>query len=204
LGITLIQQGKYKEAIEPLQRSLKIRETGPATSNLATAYFQLKQYRNAAQVFEQATALDPKNYELWGNLGDAYYWAPALHDQAASAYHKALALGEDQRKINPRNPNMLGYLAAYHAMLGEAGPAHETIAEALRLAPRDPEVLYYAGLVYAQLGEDKKAFEALHHAVAAGYPASAIRDTPNFDRLQKDPGFKAVMSAAESKKGKTQ
>jgi eukaryotic-like serine/threonine-protein kinase len=204
LGITLIQQGKYKEAIEPLQRSLKIRETGPATSNLATAYFQLKQYGNAAQVFEQATALDPKNYELWGNLGDAYYWAPALHDQARSAYRKALTLGEDQRKINPRNPNMLGYLAAYHAMLGEAGPAHDTIAEALRLAPRDPEVLYYAGLVYAQLGEDKKAFEALHHAVGAGYPASAIRDTPNFDRLQKDPGFKAVMSAAESQKGKTQ
>jgi tetratricopeptide (TPR) repeat protein/predicted Ser/Thr protein kinase len=205
LGSTRIQQGKYAEAIEPLQRSLKIRATGPVTSNLATAYFQLKQYGNAAEVFEQATALDPQDYELWGNLGDAYYWAPALREQASSAYRKAIALGEEERKVNPHNPHMLSYLAEYHAMIGEAKPAHETIMEALRIAPADPEVLYYAGMVYVQAGEDKKALESLRQSVAAGYPASSVRDTPNFDRLQNDPLYKSLVAApAESQKGKAQ
>jgi len=205
LGSTRIQQGRYADAIEPLQRSLKIRATGPVTSNLATAYFQLKQYGNAAQVFEQATALDPQDYELWGNLADAYYWAPALHEQASSAYRKAIALGEDERKVNPHNPHMLSYLAEYHAMIGEAKPARDTITEALRIAPADPEVLYYAGIVYAQAGDDKRALESLQRSLAAGYPAASVRDTPNFDRLQNDPLYKSLVATpAESQKGKAQ
>jgi tetratricopeptide (TPR) repeat protein/predicted Ser/Thr protein kinase len=199
LGGTRVQQGRYNEAIGPLEQSLKIRKTGVATSNLATAYFQLKQYGEAAQVYEEATALDPQDYELWGNLGDAYYWAPALRDRAGAAYRKALALGEERRRINPRNAYTLGYLAAYHAMLGEARPAHQKIQEALRLAPRDPEVLYYAGLVFAQLSEKEKAVDALRRAVAAGWSPAIVRDTPNFGALQNDPRFKALISPAEAK-----
>src|SRR4029077_19321545 len=172
LGIIRVQQGRYGEAIEPLKRSLEIRKTGQATSNLATAYFQQRQYGEAAKFYEEAAALDPQNYELWGNLGDAYYWAPGMRDRSAAAYRKALFLGEKQRKINPRNANMLSYLAAYHAMLGEKRAAHEQIGHALQLMPRDPEVLYYAAQVYAQFGETGKAIDALQHSVAAGYSSA--------------------------------
>ncbi|HEY4817682.1 MAG TPA: protein kinase, partial [Candidatus Acidoferrum sp.] len=131
LGSTRVQQGRYAEAIEPLKRSLEIRKTGAAMSNLATAYFQQKHFSEAAKCFEEAAALDPGNYELWGNLGDAYYWAPGMRDRSGVAYRKALSLGEEQRKVNPRNANLLSYLAGYHAMLGEARQAHENIGDAL-------------------------------------------------------------------------
>jgi len=202
LGITRVQQGKYAEAIEPLKRSLEIRKTGEATSNLATAYFQQKQFSDAAKFFEEAVALDSGNYELWGNLGDAYYWAPGMRNRSVEAYRKALSLGEVQRKINPRNANMLSYLAAYQAMLGETRAAHEQIGQALQLMPRDPEVLYYAGLVYAQLGEKEKAIDALQKSVAAGYSPSAIRDTPNFSVLESDGRYRALISTEQSKTGR--
>ena len=202
LGITRVQQGKYAEAIEPLQRSLEIRKTGEATSNLATAYFQQKQFGNAAKFFEDAVALDSGNYELWGNLGDAYYWAPGMRDRSVEAYRKALSFGEVQRKINPRNANMLSYLAAYHAMLGETRTARAQIGQALQQMPRDPEVLYYAGLVYAQLGAKDEAIDTLQRSVAAGYSASAIRDTPNFAVLENDPTYRALISTEESKAGR--
>jgi eukaryotic-like serine/threonine-protein kinase len=203
LGITLVQQGRYAQAIEPLERSLKIRKTGDTTSNLATAYFQVKRFGDAAELYEEATALDPNNYELWGNLGDAYYWAPALRDRAGAAYRKALELGAEQRKINPRDANMLSYLAQYNAMLGERKPAHEIIEQALRLAPRDPEVLFYAGLVYAQFGENRQALDVLKRAVAAGYSRAGIRDTTNFDKLTSDPQFKTLISSPDTPKGQT-
>ena len=161
--------------------------------------FQQRQSREAAKFYEEAAALDPQNYELWGNLGDAYYWAPGMRDHSAAAYRKALFLGEEQRKINPRNANMQSYLAAYHAMLGEKRAAHEQIGQALQLMPRDPEVLYYAAQVYAQFGEKEKAIDALQRSVAAGYSSAAIRDTPNFSALEQDSRYKALTSTAASK-----
>ncbi len=202
LGITRIQQDRYSEAIEPLERSLTIRKTGSATSNLATAYFQSKRYADAARMFEQATTLDTRNYEIWGNLADAYYWAPGMRERAAGAYRKALELGEEQRKVNPRDAHMLSYLAEYHAMLGEKDRARSRISEAEALAPRDPEVLYYAAIVYVQAGDQKKSLEKLERAVAAGYPAAVVRDTPNFALLENDPRFRALISSQQNKKGK--
>lgn len=203
LGITRIQQGRYEEAIEPLERSLKIRKTGQGTSNLATAYFQAKRYTDAARLLEEATTLDPQNYEIWGNLGDAYYWAPGMRDRAAAAYRKALELGEEQRKVNPRDAHMLSYLAGYHAMLGEKENAQVRIGEAERLTPRDPEVLYYAALVGVQSGDRNGTLDMLERAVAAGYPAAGVRDTPNFSVLAEEPRFKMLVQQRERKKGKT-
>ncbi len=203
LGITRIQQGRYEEAVVPLERSLQIRKTGDGTSNLATAYFQLKRYADAARLLEEATALDARNYEIWGNLGDAYYWAPGMRDRAGGAYRKALELGEEQRKVNPRDAHMLSYLAGYHAMLGEKQPADALIGEAERLTPRDPEVLYYAALVAMQKGDRNKALEKLERAVAAGYPAASVRDTPNFGVLVEDPRYKVLTQERDAKKGKS-
>jgi tetratricopeptide (TPR) repeat protein/predicted Ser/Thr protein kinase len=197
LGITRIQQGRYAEAIDPLERSLAIRKTGSATSNLATAYFQSKRYGDAAHMFEQATTLDTQNYEIWGNLGDAYYWAPGMRERAPSAYRRALELGEELRKVNPRDAHMLSYLAGYHAMLGEKEKARKQISEAEKLAPGDPEVLYYAAMVYVQAGEKTRAVEELERSVAAGYPAATVRDTPNFSALEDDPRFRALISSAK-------
>ena len=70
----------------------------------------------------------------------------------------------------------------------------------LALAPRDPEVLYYSAMVYMESNEQKKALQKLEQAVAAGYPAAAVRDTPNFSGLEKDPRFRALISTAENKK----
>jgi tetratricopeptide (TPR) repeat protein/predicted Ser/Thr protein kinase len=203
LGSTRIQQGQYAEAIEPLEHSLKIRKTGEGTSNLATAYFNTKRYADAARLLEEATALDAQNYEIWGNLGDAYYWAPGLRERAPAAYRQALELGEEQRKINSRDAHMLSYLAGYHAMLGEKDKARSQIEEAQRLAPRDPEILYYAAMVYVQAGDQKKSLDELERAVAAGYPVAGVRDTPNFSVLESNPRFRALISSAENKKGKS-
>jgi serine/threonine protein kinase/tetratricopeptide (TPR) repeat protein len=202
LGITRIQQGNYANAIEPLERSLKIRKTGDGTSNLATAYFNSKRYADAARLLEEATKLDSQNYEIWGNLGDAYYWAPGLRDRAPTAYRKALELGEEQRKVNTRDAHMLSYLAGYHAMLDEKEKARSRIGEAEKLAPKDPEVLYYAAMVFIQAGDQKKSMELLERAVAAGYPAAGIRDTPNFAVLENDSRFRALVAIGE-KKGKS-
>jgi serine/threonine-protein kinase len=189
LGGVRTLQGRYAEAIPLLQRSLDIRKTADATSNLGTAYFQLHRYADAAAAYEQSVQLDPKNYVLWGNLGDAYYWAPGRRAEAAAAYGKGIALGEEKLRFNSRDAEVLSSLAMYHAMRGERKPALDNVGAALRLNPKSPDLLFNAAIVYQQLGDTQPALDALEKAVAAGVSPATLHDTPNFDGLRANPRF---------------
>jgi serine/threonine-protein kinase len=189
LGGVRILQGKYADAIPLLQKSLEIRKTADGGSNLGTAYFQLHRYADAAAAFEQSTQLDPQNYLMWGNLGDAYYWAPGRRGEAAAAYGKAIALGKEKLRVNPRDAEVRSSLAMYHAMRGEQKPALDNLDGALRISPKNPGFLFNAGITYQQLGDTERALDALEKAVAGGVTAATVRDTPNFDDLRANPRY---------------
>jgi len=192
LGSVYFSEGRYADAIPQFELSLAIKPTAVAMSNLGTAYFHLKRYADAARVFEKAVKLDDKNYEAWGNLGDALYWAPRRRAEAPAAYRRAIALGDENLKVNPRDANLLGYLALYHAMLGERDLAREALASALELAPRDSDVLMSAAQVHMQLGDIEGTLSFLGSALAAGASASALRDLPNFDSLREDSRYQQL------------
>jgi serine/threonine protein kinase/tetratricopeptide (TPR) repeat protein len=189
LGGVRILQGKYAEAIPLLQRSLEIRKTANATSNLGTAYFQLHRYTESAAAFEQSTQLDPQNYVMWGNLGDAYFWSAGRRAEAMEAYGKAIALGKEKLHVNPRDAEVLSSLAMYHAMRGEQKPALDNLESALRVNPKSPALLFNAGITYEQLGDTQHAIDALEKAVAEGISPATLRDTPNFDGLRANPRY---------------
>src|SRR5713226_10184168 len=126
---------------------------------------------------------------MWGNLGDAYYWAPGRRAEATVAYGKGIALGEEKLHVNPRDAEVLSSLAMYHAMRGERKPALANLDGALRLNPRSPDLLFNASIVYQQLGDAQHALDALEKAVAAGISPATLRDTPNFDGLRANPTF---------------
>src|ERR1700747_2103117 len=100
LGAVRVMQGRYAEAIPLLEKSLSIRASADASSNLAAAYFQLHRYADSAVQFEKAVQLDPKNYLLWGNLGDAYYWSPGRRRVDADAYGRAISLVAEKLHMN--------------------------------------------------------------------------------------------------------
>jgi tetratricopeptide (TPR) repeat protein len=193
LGGSYFYSGDYERAIPAFERSVEIRPTASATSNLGMAYFQVRKYGQAAQIFEKATALDAENYEVWGNLGDAYYWSPADRPKANAAYQKAIDLALKLVAVNPRDAGVLGYLAQYYAMAGERPAALAYIHRALGVAPADPDLLETAATVFNQCGDKEQTLTYLEKAIAAGYSRSLLRDTPNFDNLRGLPRFKELM-----------
>ena len=126
---------------------------------------------------------------MWGNLGDAYFWSPGRRAEAQKAYRQAIALGEEKLRVNPRDPEVLSYLAMYHAMCDERKSALENLDTALRLDPKSPDLLFTAGIVYQQLGDTQRALDALEKAVARGISPTTLSDTPNFDTLRSNPRF---------------
>ena len=133
------------------------------------------------------------DYEVWGNMGDAYYFAPNLRDRAETAYRRAISLGAPQLKVNPRNAALLIDLANYHAMVGERKEAVEFLDRALTIAPKDGFVRFRAAIALNQLGETERALESLEQARAAGFSMTLVLATPNFAGLWQYPRFQRLV-----------
>jgi tetratricopeptide (TPR) repeat protein len=189
LGAAYFDEGDYEKALPTLERSVAIRQTNENTSNLATTYFSLRRYSDAARMYEKAVAIDGSSYEIWGNLGDAYYWAPDERGKSVAAYEKAITLADEALKVNPKNAELLGYRAGYYAMLGQRNAALHDAEQSVTIAPGNPDVLGSTALVYNQFGDTERCLYYLEKAVAAGYPVATIRDTPDFDKLHDNARF---------------
>ncbi len=193
LGGVYLNLGRYTDAIPLFERSVTIRPTADAYSNLATAYFFQQRFAEAARTYEQAVKLNPVDYEVWGNLGDAYYWTPKEQSQAAPAYRKAISLADAALGVNPRDAVILCNLALYHGMLHEKDPAIAFLRRALALAPDNSDFLFKAAEIYDQLGMTEPAFAALQHSIKQGYSKFFARDHPIFGNFRTDPRFRKLV-----------
>jgi len=193
LGGVYLNLGRYTDAIPLFERSVAIRPTADAYSNLATAYFFQQRFAEAARTYEQAVKLNPFDYEMWGNLGDAYYWTPKEQSQAIPAYRKAVSLAHAALGVNPRDGVILCNLALYHAMLHEKDPAIAFLRRALALAPDNSDFLFKAAEIYDQFGMTEPAFAALQHSIKQGYSRFFARDHPIFGNLRTDPRFRKLV-----------
>jgi len=192
LGGVYYYQGRYTDAIAMLQRSISIRPSADAFSNLGNAHFYLRQYDDAVLAYEKAVQLTQNNYILWWNLADGYYWDTAKRPQANQAYRNTISLANDALRVNPRDAYALGVVAYCHAMLGERNPAFDYLQRGLKLAPQDSEMRFKAALIYNQFGDTAQTVSWLTKALAGGFSATIVRDTPNFDLLRSNPGFQAL------------
>ncbi|HUE52851.1 MAG TPA: protein kinase [Terriglobales bacterium] len=194
LGGVLAAQGQYAQAIKILQRSIEIRPTLEAYSNLGTAYFASRNFADAAHMYTQGLSLDDRDSLIWGNLGDALYWTPGRRSEAAAAYRKAISLATAKLQVNPRDATLLAFLATYKAMIDDKIAAMADLQRAIELASADADVRFRAALVYNHFGDLERTLSSLEKAVALGYPAAAIRDTPDFDHVRGNQRVQALLA----------
>ncbi len=193
LGGVYLYEGRYPEAIHVLRHSVTLRPTQEAYSNLGTAYFYLRRFGEAATAYEKAIALNDKDWIIWGNLGDARYWDTANRPHAEGAYREALTLAEKELQVNPRDSRLLGYMAYYHAILGDKEAAQKFMKLALVDDPQDPELFFNSAQTCCWLGDTDQALDLLKKALVAGLPKKIIQNTPIFDRFRKSRGFQDML-----------
>ena len=194
LGGIYLLQGHYEDAIFESKRSITLRPNVDAYSNLGTAYFALRRFADAAENFQEGANLDERNWMNWGNLADALYWTPGRRPEASSAYRKAITLAQAELELNPRDATAWFLTASYCAMLDDKTQALDSLQRALEIAPADPEVAFRAAIVYNHFGDTERALSWLKKAVDAGFSRSSIRDLPDFDTLQGNPSFRALIA----------
>ena len=193
LGAMYVVRGRYREAIAELEKSVSIRPTNAAYDNLGAAYFSMRRFDQAARNFEESVKLNRTSWLGWGNLGDAYYWAPGRRQDASNAYREAIRLSDEKLRVNPRDGHILAYRATYLAMLDEKDKALDSLQQAAASSPKDPDVRFRGALVFNHFRDIERTLQWLQDALASGVSASLVRDTPDFDYLHSDPRFQAIL-----------
>ncbi|HKW87822.1 MAG TPA: protein kinase [Candidatus Acidoferrales bacterium] len=193
IGNVLLQQGKYQECIPAFQKALQIQPYWTTYSNLGTAYFFLKQYKEAADAYAKGVQLNSNDLTMMENLGDAYRWS-GQKDKADPTYQKAIALGYKLLQTNPQDSDTMSQLALSYAKIGDAQKATEFIRRARTIDKSNVMYMYYEAEVNAILGRSNDALKLLRLAFEKRFPAEWAQNDPEMNTLQKLPEYALLIN----------
>lgn len=196
LGAIYNNMGHYQDAIEPLKKSLMIRQSYAGYVNLGTAYLGLDRFADAATAYQEAIKLNPNQYVTWGDLGLAQKYL-GKKSEAQAANRRAVELARGDLKVNPNDPDVLSSLANYYSELGDRQNALLYLGQSLRRGNNNQDILLDAATVYNNLGEPGLAVEWLRKTAQAGYPVSRIKELPEFRNLRDNPGYQQLVGRSE-------
>ena len=193
------QLDRYEDSAAALQRSLEIKPAATTYGNLGTLRFFQGRYTDAVVALEKAKGMQANNYLNWGNLGDAYRWAPGQRDKAADAYKNAIRLVRDEIAADPQDLELRSALALYLAKSGDKQGALAEIAQVDRAAKKEAEVLFDSAVVHELCGEREPALAALSASVKAGYGLREIKNEPELVALRADARYQRLLASQPAK-----
>ncbi|MDR7134011.1 TolB-like protein/DNA-binding winged helix-turn-helix (wHTH) protein/Flp pilus assembly protein TadD [Lysobacter niastensis] len=176
-------KGDNVQASAAFERSLQIKPNYPALSNLGTLKFDSGAYAEAADLYRHAVELDPSDFRLWGNIGDALSAASVDPVEAQEYYREAALRAERYLKIRPDDAQGFAQLAWYSANLGDKTKARDMQGKAEALATERGEVALWGAQTMAVLDDAEAAREQMAKARAEGIPQQRIESIPVLRRL---------------------
>lgn len=145
-GTAALHQGKIDEARKLLEQAHKLNQTdGDAILNLAGVYILSKRFKQAVELLEPLTKIEPDNPMVWTNLGAAYLGNPILAREEDQK--KAIAAFEQALKIEPQVPNVAYNLGLIYRDRHEYGQAISWFKRALETNPNDKDARHFIELL---------------------------------------------------------
>jgi serine/threonine protein kinase/tetratricopeptide (TPR) repeat protein len=191
LGAIAYFQKRYAEAAKMYEKSVAIKPSDGAYSNLGAVYYTLAQYAEAARYYELAIQMNGRETQWWHNLAAAYQWSNEPR-KARAAFQRTAELGEEQQRVNPRDPDLLIRLADAYSYLAKPLRARELLQQGLALAPDDVPNMFQASAIYEQLGDRKHALQWIEKAIKGGLSRDLIENEPTLAQLRLDPRYQAL------------
>ncbi len=181
--------GDIKNAIEYTKKSIQLKPSDNAYSNLGTMFFSLGQYNQAIEAYEQAIQISNTNFNIWGNLGDAYKLVN--NPKSLDCYTQAIKLAKLSLQTNPNDTSVKVDLAYYLSNVGFANEANQYL-DNINQANTGMEH-FIAAQSYEQLGMIEKSIEHLKTALKKNYSIHEIMNTPLLSRTQEHSKFKQLI-----------
>jgi len=195
LGLYLRAAGKLDEARAVLRKAIAIEPGYNRYSNLGGIERDLGNRAEAIGLFEKAIALNSGDYRGWEYLADLYQRDHAEPKKVRETYEKAIGLGEERLKTEPRNTPLLADLGVMYASIGNFGKALPLVRQAAALDADNGEIMFAAGVVYELMKQRPEALEWIGSALRHGYPPASVERTPELASLRSDKKYLAMVAA---------
>ncbi len=144
--------GYFDDAVQAFERALQIDpKYGPAYDELGWTYYNVQDYRQAAETLEEAIAVDPNSWSAYDHLGVAHY-SNRNYEGAAEALPRAIELMNETfdadrycRNATSRACDRL--VEAYYTLgltnfyLARCEESYQLFDKALALRPEEPNAL---------------------------------------------------------------
>jgi tetratricopeptide (TPR) repeat protein len=158
LGMSLAEQGRYKEAIFYYQESLKLDPNlFEGYKNWAQLEAQMGRYSKAIDLYTKAVSIRPTDAAARSNLG-VLLLKEGRHDEAQTQFQGAI-------EGNPSYVKAFINLGAVYQLQGRLDLAENEYAKALRIDPENVTVHTNLGVLANHLGDKIKARWHLEKAV---------------------------------------
>jgi len=132
LGLMYKSEGRGDDAVREFHNALIAKPSSYAYANLATYYYENKDYDQAIGYYKEAIRLDPDNARMYFNLGQAYL-VKEQFDEARISYEKATFLDS---RVHPLAHYNLAILYIRNKEESKARKAMETY---FKICPKDVE-----------------------------------------------------------------
>jgi tetratricopeptide (TPR) repeat protein len=148
LGVALFQEGKNKEAMDNLSKSIEVDpDYMMAYACRGDVYAANGQYNQAIEDYNRALSLKPDRAETYNNRGVAYFKLNR-HKQAIDDYSNALKLNGEYTDAYYNRGNAYNYL-------GQLQPAIADYNEALSRKPDYARCYQNRGIAYLKLNDQQ-------------------------------------------------
>jgi TolB-like protein/Flp pilus assembly protein TadD len=195
-GAVYYMLGDMQKALVAYERSLQLKPSRLAYTNIGSFYYYLGQFDAAVKMQKLALEYAPDDHRVLGRLAESYRFIPGKESESRSAYERAAELALDNLKINSEDWSTRGALGVYYAHLDRFKEAIELLELAVNQSQRHPEVLYLQALVFLKVDKSKAALTLLEEAVKLeGVYRQFIAADPDLQILKENERFIQLLPA---------
>ena len=197
-GLAVSLEHRYEESHREFDLAVRL---NPALFQAfyyrARAYVAQGKMELAAHAFEQASEVDPNDYQA-PSLAGGVYMGLGMKSEADACFRRGLVAAERYLVMAPNDARAyyLGALDLFH--LGDRSRSLEWASRALEIEPHEPAVLYNISGLYALQGHSEQAITFLERAIANGYSHKQwILHDSDLDSLRDEKRFKELLRNLE-------
>lgn len=193
LGSTFFYMNRSKEAIAMFERALAIEPQYSLYANLGTLYYHEERYKEAARMYEKALQLEESDFKVWGFLAAARTRTHDTAERIAEAAKQAISRAEEERKVNPRDPDVVSSLAGYYIQFADRQKGLLLLHEAASLRPDEVLTQFEIGSLYETVGQRDSALTWIGSALEHGLPPDEVGSNPDLRSLRSDVRFQNIV-----------